>query len=242
MASQSPLPGILGVAFPVGTVALIVAVLIGTGGSFTGKPSSAAASAPAGTGSMASGSSMPAAPTTPATPATPATPTPTTADSTSNPASGSAAPSSVVKPPTGNEGSKVNASAAAPAPTTAAANPVNGATVFTAHCAACHGAAGAGVPGAFPPLAGNAAILGDQKYVADVLLYGLQGNIAVKGQSYNGVMPAWAAQLSDNDIAAVTSYIRSQWGNQAPAISAATVAAERAAPKTSAQVLAERPQ
>ncbi|GGR08060.1 cytochrome c-552 [Deinococcus ruber] len=122
-----------------------------------------------------------------------------------------------------------------------AVNAAKGTAVFTTNCAGCHGASGAGVPGAFPPLAGNAAIQGDEKYVADVLLYGLQGNIVAKGQPYNGVMPAWASQLNDADIAAVTTYIRTTWGNKGTPISADTVKTERGTPKTTAQVLAERP-
>ncbi|WP_424952858.1 c-type cytochrome [Deinococcus sp.] len=118
----------------------------------------------------------------------------------------------------------------------------DGAQVYSGNCASCHGPVGAGVAGAFPPLAGNKAILGSEKYVSDVLLYGLQGQINVAGQPYNGVMPAWAAVLSDAQIAAVLTHIRSSWGNSAPAVTAATVKTERATPLTVAQVLAERPQ
>ncbi|GGR09418.1 hypothetical protein GCM10008957_22680 [Deinococcus ruber] len=122
------------------------------------------------------------------------------------------------------------------------ASTVDGAKVYAANCASCHGAAGAGVPGAFPPLAGNTAIAGDGKYISDVLLYGLQGKIVAKGQPYNGVMPAWAAQLNDAQIAAVATHVRSTWGNKGSAVRASTVKTERSAPKTAAQILKERPQ
>ncbi len=124
----------------------------------------------------------------------------------------------------------------------ASATTADGAKIYAANCSSCHGAAGAGVPGAFPPLAGNKAIVGDDKYIADVLLGGLQGQIAVNGQTYSGVMPAWAAQLSDTEIAAVATHVRSSWGNAGAAVSADTVKAERAAAKPVSQVLSERPQ
>ena len=96
--------------------------------------------------------------------------------------------------------------------------------------------------GAFPALAGNKAVLGDDKYLSNVLLYGLQGQINVNGQVYNGVMPAWAASLTDAEIAAVITHIRVSWGNNASAVSEAAVKTERGTPKTVAQVLAQRPQ
>ncbi len=124
----------------------------------------------------------------------------------------------------------------------AAKSSAEGAQIYSANCSSCHGPSGAGVAGAFPPLAGNKAILGSEKYVSDVLLYGLQGEIAVNGQTYNGVMPAWAATLSDAQIAAVLDHVRSSWGNSASAVTEATVKTERASTMTAAQVLSERPQ
>lgn len=124
----------------------------------------------------------------------------------------------------------------------AAKSSAEGAQIYSANCSSCHGPSGAGVAGAFPPLAGNTAILGSEKYVSDVLLYGLQGQIAVNGQTYNGVMPAWAATLSDAQIAAVLDHVRSSWGNSASAVTEATVKTERASTMTAAQVLSERPQ
>ena len=118
----------------------------------------------------------------------------------------------------------------------------NGAQVYTANCASCHGEQGVGVAGAFPPMAGNKAVLGDDKYLSNVLLYGLQGQINVNGQVYNGVMPAWAASLTDAEIAAVITHIRVSWGNNAPAVAEAAVKTERGTPKTASQVLAQRPQ
>ncbi|WP_310584338.1 cytochrome c, partial [Deinococcus sp.] len=65
--------------------------------------------------------------------------------------------------------------AQAPAPA-AQGTPVqasaNGAQVYTINCVSCHGEQGAGVAGAFPAMAGNKAVLGDDKYLSNVLLYG----------------------------------------------------------------------
>ncbi len=85
-----------------------------------------------------------------------------------------------------------------------------GAEVYARNCASCHGPAGAGLAGAFPPLAGHAADLaaldGGRELLIDTLLYGLQGPIQVAGSNYAGVMPAWP-QLGDEQIAAVLDHL-----------------------------------
>ncbi len=91
---------------------------------------------------------------------------------------------------------------------------VDGAAIYTAQCAACHQAGGAGIPSAFPPLAGHVGDLyaADPAYLVDVLLYGLQGQITVAGVSYNGLMPAFG-QLGDPEIAAVLNHVLTAWGD-----------------------------
>ena len=98
-----------------------------------------------------------------------------------------------------------------------------GQKVFSANCATCHGAAGAGVTGAFPPLAGNPVVTGDKTKVIQIVANGLHGQISVKGSTYNGQMPAWKGNLSNADIANVITYIRSSWGNKASAVTTADV-------------------
>ena len=88
---------------------------------------------------------------------------------------------------------------------------------------------GLGLPGAFPPLAGSEYVLGEEERVVRIVLHGLGGPVTVQGQTYNGAMPAWADQLSDAEIAAVLTYVRTSWGNRAEAITAERVARERAA-------------
>lgn len=88
---------------------------------------------------------------------------------------------------------------------------VNGEVVFKQNCAACHQAAGQGLRGAFPALAGNAFVQGNPQALASVLLNG------------RGGMPKFRENLSNEQIAAVLTFVRSAWGNRAPPVSAATI-------------------
>jgi len=109
----------------------------------------------------------------------------------------------------------------------APANPLAqaGQKVYSQNCATCHGATGMGTPGAFPPLANNPFVTGPAKDVITVVLNGKTGPITVNGQGYNGQMPPWKASLSNKDIAAVVSYIRSGLGsNKASAVTEQDVA------------------
>jgi len=105
----------------------------------------------------------------------------------------------------------------------AKASGVDGAQIFGAKCASCHQATGAGVAGVFPPLAGSEWVNEDANRLIKLVLLGVSGDIEVKGQKYNGQMPAFKEQLSDAELAGVLSHIRSQWGNQGAAIEANTV-------------------
>ena len=93
----------------------------------------------------------------------------------------------------------------------------DGPTLFAENCAACHQPKGQGVPGAFPPLAGNKVVLGDPKAPAYVVTHG------------RGGMPNFSDDLDDKQIAAVLSYVRTSWGNTAGTLDPAAVAAERGA-------------
>lgn len=113
----------------------------------------------------------------------------------------------------------------------APAGPVNGATVYAGTCAACHQANGEGSPGLFPPLAGSEFVTGNPERLTRIVLHGLSGPVTVKGATYTGQMPPWQ-QLSDAEVAAVLTYIRSSWGNTAPEIKADEVAGVRSATAT----------
>jgi mono/diheme cytochrome c family protein len=114
-----------------------------------------------------------------------------------------------------------------PKPAGGGAAAADGATIFAARCAACHQATGAGLPSVFPPLAGSNWVNGHDTTVIQIVLHGIQGSLTVNGGKYNGAMPNFGAQLSDAEIAAVLSYVRSQWGNKAGAVSAQLVTAQR---------------
>lgn len=102
-----------------------------------------------------------------------------------------------------------------------------GKTVYTTVCAACHQANGKGLPGAFPPLAGSDWVTGPEQKIILTVLHGLAGEITVNGEKWNSMMPAQGATLDDRKVAAVLSYIRSEWGNSAPPVKTASVTALR---------------
>lgn len=107
--------------------------------------------------------------------------------------------------------------------------PRTGAQVYAAICAACHQADGTGSGETYPPLAGSEWATGPEARIVRVILHGLTGEIEVEGRTFTGLMPGWGAALSDAEVAAVATYVRSAWGNKASAVSAATVAGLRAA-------------
>lgn len=104
---------------------------------------------------------------------------------------------------------------------------IAGARLYNQNCAQCHQPNGQGLPGAFPPLAGAEWVVGDEEVVIKILLHGLQGPIEVKGNTYNGVMPAFGLgsgfNWNDQRISEVLTFIRSEWGNEASPITAEQV-------------------
>lgn len=107
-----------------------------------------------------------------------------------------------------------------------AAPAVDGKQLYGAKCAACHQGSGLGVAGVFPPVAASEWVIGDEKILTNILLHGVNGEMIVKGITYKGAMPAWKS-LSDDELAAVLTYIRSDWGNAAPPIKAETIKIQR---------------
>jgi mono/diheme cytochrome c family protein len=87
-----------------------------------------------------------------------------------------------------------------------------GATVYAANCAGCHGKAGAGLGHFIPPLAGNDSVMAaDPTNVIGAVLNGLAP------WNHGPAMPSFATGLSDAEIAALTNYVRTSWGNNATA-------------------------
>lgn len=87
-----------------------------------------------------------------------------------------------------------------------------GKIIYKKYCLACHQSDGSGVPGLYPPLGPGSWIGKDPKELFVILTKGLSGKIEVNGEVYKNAMPA-QAQLTDEEIAGVLSYIRSDFGN-----------------------------
>ncbi len=106
-----------------------------------------------------------------------------------------------------------------------------GSILYNTYCASCHQQNGKGDNSRFPPLAGSEWVTGDKKKLLGVILNGLQGEIKVNGQSWDGLMPAHSGFLDDHAIASIATYIRQNFGNKASAITSMEVSAVRNAPK-----------
>jgi mono/diheme cytochrome c family protein len=91
----------------------------------------------------------------------------------------------------------------------------DGQAIFAQNCAACHQLTGKGVAGAFPALAGSKLATGPQAGPVDRVLNG------------HGGMPSFKASLSDEQIAAVLTYVRASFGNHAAKITPEVVAKAR---------------
>ena len=102
---------------------------------------------------------------------------------------------------------------------------------YLVSCAGCHGNNGKGAARMGPPLAGSEWVLGDEVRLSLILLHGIEGPIEVMGKKYDApeilpVMPSHST-MDDRSIAAILTYIRNEWGNQAPAVTGRTVGGTR---------------
>ena len=104
-----------------------------------------------------------------------------------------------------------------------AAQRAQGETLYETHCADCHGAQGQGVPGAYVPLAGNPGLLQDPPANPVQVVLGGAFAASTAGNPRPFGMPPFATELSDEEVAAVLSYARTAWGNQAGAVQALDV-------------------
>ena len=90
---------------------------------------------------------------------------------------------------------------------------VDGDELYATRCASCHGADGSGTADVFPALSGDPIVVAEDPTAA--ILTVLNGR---------GGMPRWADELSDAEIAAILSYIRTSFGNDASEVTPAEVA------------------
>lgn len=105
------------------------------------------------------------------------------------------------------------------------------------HCITCHQPNGRGLPVAgFPPLDGTKWVNGDTERLIKLTLNGLHGPIEVKGKTYPGFVPMtqFRGLLNNEEIAAVLTYVRNNFGNRADPVDAQEVAEIREQTKTKA--------
>ncbi len=105
-----------------------------------------------------------------------------------------------------------------------------GEQVYSAQCATCHGGNGRGDPPKYPPLAGNQSIqmVSAVNPIRMVLNGGYPPGTEGNPEPYG--MPPFAQSLSDDEVAAVVTYIRAAWGNRGEPVTAAQANALRASP------------
>ena len=96
---------------------------------------------------------------------------------------------------------------------------------YTTTCMPCHQSNGLGQPAVAPPLVGSEYVIGDDQRLARIVLDGLMGPVTVDGVEWNLVMPPLKHHpiLTDDNLAAVLTYIRREWGHTADPVSPETV-------------------
>lgn len=98
-----------------------------------------------------------------------------------------------------------------------------GAQTYLDNCAACHRSDGQGYRDTFPQLAHNPALLSDDpSSLISIILNGSRTPITV-GAPTGLTMPDFGWRLNDEQIAQLATFVRSSWGNDAPAVTAAQV-------------------
>ncbi len=94
-----------------------------------------------------------------------------------------------------------------------------------AHCSTCHQPDGKGLPPAFPPLAGSEWVTGDTDRLIKLTLHGMMGPFELQGKKYDGLVPMtpFGGMLNDDEVAAVLTYVRNNFGNKSAAVQPADV-------------------
>jgi mono/diheme cytochrome c family protein len=96
--------------------------------------------------------------------------------------------------------------------------------IYKTYCLVCHGPNGGGVLYRETVLNNSAFVIGNPDAVIAVILYGKEGE---------GTMPSWHGKLTDQEVAAVATYIRQAWSNQADPVTVSMVTKIRTRAETS---------
>lgn len=104
--------------------------------------------------------------------------------------------------------------------------PADGQKLYARHCLSCHQADGYGVPNMQPAIAGGAWVKGEAQALALFVMSGGFDSAARKDSENGNVMPPFRA-LSDDDLAAILSYIRAKFGPGASPVTTAEIAEAR---------------
>jgi len=104
-----------------------------------------------------------------------------------------------------------------------------GRALYESTCVQCHFPSGLGQTGQAPPLRSSPWVLGKDVRAARIVLQGMRGEIELDGQRWDSEMPS--VSFSDEDVAAILTYIRREWGHGAEPVSPATIAKVREATK-----------
>ena len=102
-----------------------------------------------------------------------------------------------------------------------------GELVYRSVCLTCHQADGGGVPRMNPPLIKTKWVLGDKTKLITLMLKGMNEPIEIEDEEYHNPMPPHA-QLSDQQIADVLTFVRNSFGNKASAVTPTEVKSVRA--------------
>jgi mono/diheme cytochrome c family protein len=108
-------------------------------------------------------------------------------------------------------------------------NVPSGAAHFERLCAGCHGRDGLALEGEAPPLAGSYWVAGPETRLIRIVMHGVRGPIQVGDEIYDREMPGVGSKLSDQEMAALLSFVRRRWGAPSAPITPKTVRRVRAA-------------
>ncbi len=107
----------------------------------------------------------------------------------------------------------------------------DGEKLYMTRCMSCHQVDGNGITGVFPPLNDVGWVTGDKGRLIRIVLDGVMGEMEVDGITYSGAMPPWKSFLNDEEVAALLTYVRDAWDNEASEVTPEEVKLVREATK-----------